>query len=190
MSLSDPGLPPHHGSDFNVLSLHLRECGQDTYDATTKRGGSIEGLHERDKVTIVRKEYVLQQDQSVLLRAGETVQFPNNHLFASTMLHVVHHFLDGGTIQGSSGKAGIHMDSIDCIIIGSTIAPETFLLLCHGVTFLRLLRSADTDIQIYNIVNVNRCHNNLQSFISIHAPTRGATTVAPVQPDITTADST
>ena len=163
MSLSDPGLPSHHGSDFNVLSLHLRECGQDTYDATTKRGGSIEGLHERDKVTIVRKEYVLQQDQSVLLRAGEPVQLPHNHLFASTMLHIGHHFLDCGTIQGSSGKAGIHMDSIDCIIIGSTIAPETFLLLCHGVTFLRLLRSADTNIQIYNIIKVNSSHNNLVS---------------------------
>jgi hypothetical protein len=156
MSLSDPGLPSHHGSDFNVLSLHLCECGQDTYDATTKRGGSIEGLHERDKVTIVRKEYVLQQNQSVLLRTGEPVQLPHNHLFASTMLHIGHHFLDGGTIQGSSGKAGIHMDSIDCIIIGSTIAPETFLLLCHGITFLRLFGSTDTDIQIYNIVNVNR----------------------------------
>ena len=128
----------------NLRPLELCERGKYAHHSYADRGGGVKTLLHRYKRTTGRSKYILDEVECVLLRAGESIQFIDQHDIIK--FGILHQLLESRALHIATRKTGVSINAEKIPILRRTVGLETFGLLAYRVALVSLFVRADTDV--------------------------------------------
>ena len=140
-----PGQAAHFGPFLYLLALQLGKHGEKSYHSFAKGRGRVEALLHRDEVYVVRKEDFFDEIERVPLRAGEAIQFVDQHQVE--FARFLDKLLYAGAIEIASRVAPVNIDVGYYPVLCFAVCNQAFFLFADRITLLRLFLSRDADIE-------------------------------------------